>query len=170
MSAQIRPARATDAAAITELLRQLGYGAVNRVGSWGEDPSSAAYVAEVRGEVLGVVAVHVCPFFERAGSWGRIVALVVSEHARGEGIGDQLVLAAESFVMSRGGLRMEVTSSDHRQAAHAFYRGRGYIDQAGTSSRFLRDLAEDGGGEGSGRAGGVRAVLGGAHDQGALDQ
>jgi hypothetical protein len=36
---------------------------------------------------------------------------------------------------------MEVTSADHRDDAHAFYRRCGYGDQAGTSSRFLRDLS-----------------------------
>jgi hypothetical protein len=35
---------------------------------------------------------------------------------------------------------MEVTSSDRRVDAHKFYQGRGYVDQAGKSSRFLRDL------------------------------
>lgn len=35
---------------------------------------------------------------------------------------------------------MEVTSSDHREAAHAFYQRRGYTIQTGRSSRFLRDL------------------------------
>lgn len=92
------------------------------------------------GEVLGLVAVHLCPFFERTGSWGRIVALVVAAQARGRGLGGQLVAAAESFAATRGCVRMEVTSADRRQAAHEFYRRRGYLDQTARSSRFLRDL------------------------------
>jgi len=44
---------------------------------------------------------------------------------------NELVTAAELFATSRGCVRMEVTSADRR---------RGYLDQTGTSSRFLRDL------------------------------
>jgi GNAT superfamily N-acetyltransferase len=145
---RIRAADAGDAAAVSELLRQLGYpqegvaATAARIGAWSGDPAGAAYVADAGGVVLGLVAVHLCPFFERAGSWGRIVALVVAEPARGRGVGGRLVAAAESFAAARGAVRMEVTSADRRQGAHGFYRRRGYVDQAGTSSRFLRDLSD----------------------------
>jgi GNAT superfamily N-acetyltransferase len=147
-SVQIRPAHRTDAAAVNELLEQLGYAqdgtatTATRLQTWGDDPSSATYVADADGNLLGLVAVHICPFFQLAGSSGRIMALVVSDHARGQGIGGELVAAAESFAASRGCVRMEVTSADRRQDAHAFYRHRGYLDQSGTSSRFLRDLSQ----------------------------
>ena len=143
---QTRLAQTSDAAALNDLLQQLGYPqgdaetTAGRIQTWGDDPASAAYVAEADGQVLGVIAVHTCPFFERAGSWGRIVALVIDEHARGKGVGGQLVAAAEEFAINRGCLRMEVTSNDRRTDAHAFYQARGYILQTGKSSRFLRDL------------------------------
>lgn len=143
---RIRLAHTADAVAVNELLHQLGYpqaGAAttaSRIRVWGDDPAGAAYVADAGGDLLGLVAVHVCPFFERAGSWGRIVALVVSDRARGQGVGGQLVAAAELFAARRGGVRMEVTSADRRQEAHEFYRRRGYLDQSGRSARFLRDL------------------------------
>lgn len=143
---QIRPAQSTDAAAVTELLHQLGYPqdgpatTATRIQTWGDDPSGAAYVADADGELLGLIAVHTCPFFERTGSWGRIVALVVSDQARRQGVGGRLVAAAESFAVSRGCVRMEVTSSDRRHDAHEFYRRCDYLDQTGRSSRFLRDL------------------------------
>ncbi|WP_328993448.1 GNAT family N-acetyltransferase [Kribbella sp. NBC_01245] len=143
---KIRPVRRADTSAVTELLDQLGYpqddhaATANRIQTFADDPSSAAYVAEAGDELLGVIAVHVGPFFERDGSWGRIVALVVSDRARGRGVGSQLVAAAESFAATRGCRRMEVTSNDRRQDAHEFYQRRGYTTQAGTSSRFLRDL------------------------------
>jgi GNAT superfamily N-acetyltransferase len=143
---KVRLAHRADAVAVNELLDQLGYpqggeaATADRIQTWTEDPSSAVYVAEAGDGLLGVIAVHVCPFFERDGSWGRITALVVSDRARGRGIGTHLVAAAESFAATRGCLRMEVTSADRRQAAHEFYRRRGYVDQAGKSSRLLRDL------------------------------
>lgn len=143
---RIRLVHADDAEAVEELLGQLGYpqddtaATADRIRRWGDDSASAAYVAEDEGALLGLVAVHVCPFFERAGSWARIVALVVSDRARRRGVGGRLVAAAELFAAGQGCLRMEVTSADRRDDAHAFYRGRGYLDQAGTSTRFLRDL------------------------------
>jgi hypothetical protein len=48
--------------------------------------------------------------------------------------------AAESFAADHGCVRIEVTSADHRADAHAFYRRRGYVDQAGLSSRFIVEL------------------------------
>ncbi|MEO3924053.1 GNAT family N-acetyltransferase [Micromonosporaceae bacterium B7E4] len=143
---QIRPARSADAEAINELLDQLGYPqdgqatTVARIRKWVDDPASAAYVADAQGDIHGVVAVHICPFFERDGAWGRIVALVVSDRVRGRGVGSRLVAAAESLAASHGCRRMEVTSGDRRPDAHKFYQRWGYADQAGKSSRFLRDL------------------------------
>jgi GNAT superfamily N-acetyltransferase len=143
---QIRLAHTSDAAAVNELLDQLGYPqggtatTATRIQAWGGDRCSAAYVADADGDLLGLVAVHICPFFERSGSWGRIVALIVSDEARHQGAGGQLVAAAESFAASRGCIRMEVTSADARRGAHEFYRRFGYIEQAGRSSRFLHDL------------------------------
>src|ERR1700716_4431009 len=89
---QMRLAHTTDAAAV-KLLHQLGYPqdgtatTANRIQTWGDDPSSAAYVADADGDLLGLIAVHICPFFERTGSWGRIVALIVPGQARRPGGG-----------------------------------------------------------------------------------
>lgn len=147
---RIRPARRADAAAVNELLDQLGYpqegaaATADRLQTWADDPSSAAFVAEDGSALLGVLAVHLCPLFERDGSWSRIVVLVVAEGARGRGVGSRLVGAAEELASERGCLRMEVTSADHRPEAHEFYRRRGYLDQAGRSSRFVRELPTDG--------------------------
>jgi len=145
---RIRPLHPDDAEAVGELLRQLGYpqdGAAPtaaRIQVWSDDPSSTALAADHDGEVLGLIAVHVCPSFERDGSWARIAALVVSDKARGQGVGGRLMEAAEGFASTHGCRSMEVTSSDHREAAHAFYQSRGYIIQTGRSSRFLRHLGD----------------------------
>ncbi|GAA3754323.1 GNAT family N-acetyltransferase [Plantactinospora mayteni] len=148
---RIRPAQSADAEAINELLDQLGYPqdgqatTAARIRCWVDDPASAAYVADAQGDLYGVIAVHICPFFERDAAWGRIVALVVSDRVRGRGVGSRLVAAAESFAASHGCLRMEVTSADRRPDAHKFYQRRGYVHQAGKSSRFLRDLSASNG-------------------------
>lgn len=142
---EIRPVRSADAEAVNELLEQLGYAqdgplpTAARIRKWAGDPTSAAFVADVDGELHGVIAVHVCPFFEHNGAWARIVALVVSDRVRGRGVGSRLVTAAESFAADHGCDRMEVTSNDRRSAAHRFYERRGYVNQTGNSSRFLRE-------------------------------
>jgi GNAT superfamily N-acetyltransferase len=142
---QIRPARSTDA--IDTLLEELGYpqddpaATAARVQAWADDPAGAAYVAEADNRLLGVIAVHIIPFFEREGTWARIVALVVSDQARRQGIGTRLLKAAESFATTHNCLRLEVTSSNHRHPAHTFYQSHGYTNQSDTSSRFLRQLS-----------------------------
>ncbi|GIG68699.1 GNAT family N-acetyltransferase [Phytomonospora endophytica] len=147
----VRRAHIGDTAVLNELFVQLGYpqdapgATASRIQSWSEDPAGAALVAEADGKVLGVVAVHVCPYLERPGSWGRIVALVVSDRARRQGVAGRLVAAAEAFAESRGCVRMEVTSANRRDDAHGFYRSRGYADQSERSSRFLRELGGPGG-------------------------
>ena len=147
---QIRLAHTGDAAAVAELLQRPGQARADvamtaaRLQTWGDDPASAAFVADDDGIVTGLVAVHVSPFFERTGCWGRIVDLIVTGRARGEGIDCHLLTAAESFATSRGCVRMEVTSTDRRPDAHEFYRRHGYADQAGSSARFLRYLGDPG--------------------------
>jgi len=144
---KIRLARSADAKAISVLLDQLGYPQDNveptaaRVKAWADDPSGAVYVAD-DGGILGVIAVYVSPFFEHDGARGRIVALVVSEQARGKGIGSLLVKQAEAFARSHGCQQMEVTSAHHRRAGgtHKFYIERGYDDQVTTSAYFRKNL------------------------------
>jgi GNAT superfamily N-acetyltransferase len=140
---EIRLARRTDAPAINELLAELGYpqpdpaATATRLQTWCDDPAAAVYVADTDQGVQGVIAVHTCPFFEREGTWARIVALVVSSHARRQGIGTQLVTAAHSFATHHGCLRIEVTSSPHRTQAHTFYQSHNYTI---TPTRFLHPL------------------------------
>jgi N-acetylglutamate synthase-like GNAT family acetyltransferase len=112
---QIRPARSADAEAINELLDQLGYPQdgqatmAARIQTWVDDRAGPAYVADAQGDLHGVIAVHICPFFERDGAWGRIVALVVSDRARGQGIGaraiEMFLPIASGIIRSVGGRR-----------------------------------------------------------------
>ncbi|MGI5131372.1 GNAT family N-acetyltransferase [Pseudonocardia sp. CA-107938] len=145
---EIRSARIADTDAVNELLVQLGYPGggrsttAERIRSWVDDPTRAVLVADADGDVLGVIAVQICPFFERDGAWARITALVVADRARRQGVGARLVEAAEEFAAGHGCIRVEVTSADRRHDAHSFYKRRGYADQTGTSTRFLRDLPQ----------------------------
>jgi GNAT superfamily N-acetyltransferase len=143
---QIRPATVIDAEPVTELLTQLGYpqddveATASRIQLWTDDPAAAALVADADGKVLGVIAVRTYPFFQLPGYSGHVVALVVSDHARRRGVASRLLSAAEAFALEHGCTRMEITSADRRNDAHAFYQRRGYTIQTGLSSRFLREL------------------------------
>jgi len=143
---EIRPARCADATEVTALLVELGYPdntvvkVHRRLVRWSRAPESAAFVAELDGAVVGVIAVAAIPYLERDGSWGRIVALVVDGSLRGAGIGRALVAAAEAAALRMGCVSMEVSSARHRVDAHAFYRALGYQDWCDRGARFVRDL------------------------------
>ena len=138
----IRAARTDDAEEVTALLAELGYpdntveDVRARLSGW----AGRVLVADDAGRVAGVVAVAVLPHFERAGSWGRIVAIVVGDAWRGMGLGRLLVDAAEQAARELGCVAMEVTSARHRVRAHHFYRTLGFEDRCDRSARFLKSL------------------------------
>jgi len=95
-------------------------------------------LAEVDGCMAGVISLHVLELFHAEGRIGRITSLVVDAGHRGRGIGEALVDAADRFFTGQGCVRAEVTSGDHRTAAHAFYAAQGY---APDERRFLKRYA-----------------------------
>ncbi|EJE52192.1 acetyltransferase, N-acetylglutamate synthase [Acidovorax sp. CF316] len=92
-------------------------------------------LAEVDGRVASVISLHVLELFRAEGRIGRITSLVVDAGQRGRGVGEALVAAADRFFTGQGCVRAEVTSGDHRPAAHAFYAAQGY---APDERRFLK--------------------------------
>jgi GNAT superfamily N-acetyltransferase len=100
-------------------------------------PAESSLVADRNGHVLGVVTVHVTPVLHRPTPVGRVTALVVTEKARGQGIGRMLVEAAERLLAERGCHLVEVTSNQQLTDAHEFYRRLGY---EATSLRFKKVL------------------------------
>jgi ribosomal protein S18 acetylase RimI-like enzyme len=98
-------------------------------------------VAEVEGEVAGVLALHLVPVLHEPGDWCRVTALVVGEGARRQGVARALVSEAEAIARSRACVRIEVTSALHRDGAHALYRGLGF---GRVSEHFLKPLVASG--------------------------
>lgn len=142
----VRPAAATDAAAIAVLMTQLGYpcsadDAAARLAYWLGDPASRVLVAERHGAVIGCLSLHAVPYLERTGRWARIESLVIDQSARGAGAGAALVRAAENQARRWGCLAMEVTSARTRHDAHAFYQHMGFTDVCHRSGRFLKQLS-----------------------------
>jgi GNAT superfamily N-acetyltransferase len=143
MDPTVRDARAEDAAAIAGLLTQLGYpsgvdevdGRLDRLHVVGD----RVLVAEVGGAVVGLAHLQVTPALERERPAARIGALVVDEAHRGGGVGRALVQALEDEARLRGCELLYVTTSEHRDDAHAFYDRVG-LEQTGR--RYSRTLSE----------------------------
>jgi len=100
-------------------------------------PKDRVFVAVVDGGVAGLIAFHLTPLLHDPLGLGRITALVVSETARGRGVGGLLVAEVERFARTVPCRRIEVSSREYRQAAHRFYRNRGYQDD---DRRFLKHI------------------------------
>jgi GNAT superfamily N-acetyltransferase len=94
-------------------------------------------VATRRGNVVGLLTLHITPVLHRPTSIGRLTALVVAEHERGKGIGRALLDAAEQFFAERGCKLVEVTSNLRLVDTHSFYKRLGY---KATSLRFKKSL------------------------------
>lgn len=143
----IRPAVPGDAEVLVGLFTELGHPENSvaevraRIVAWTADPACAALVAEVDGQVVGVVGLVAVPYLEQPGKCGRVVAIVTSSAARGQGVGRRLMAAAEDVARQLGCVRMELTSANRRTDAHAFYGNLGYENWADRSGRFRKDLA-----------------------------
>jgi predicted N-acetyltransferase YhbS len=144
----IREARASDAPAIAPLLGELGYPAasaevVDRLAQLGNFQRAVAFVAERNGVVAGVATVHAFPSIHAATLVAWLTTLVVDSQLAGQGIGKQLVRAAEEWAREAGATRLSLTSGVQRTEAHAFYEHLGYKR---TGVRLTRDLARAGDG------------------------
>jgi GNAT superfamily N-acetyltransferase len=139
---RIRFALPDDAPAVALLVRQLGYDVESRLirdklDQFGESARDAVIVAEADGSLLGEISLHVMKLFHQQGRLGRITSLVVDRSRRGTGIGRQLIEAADAYFVTRGCVRAEVASADHREMAHVFYDSNGYAPEG---RRFVKPL------------------------------
>jgi GNAT superfamily N-acetyltransferase len=126
----LRPVRPEDAARVAALLTDEGYpvgssGIVGRLERFSSDYSRVV-VAEIDGEVLGFVALHVLPRFEHDDRIVRILALVVDPGVRERGVGHLLMTEAERIGAEVGAAFIEVTAGHHRPEAHRLFESLGY--------------------------------------------
>ena len=113
-----------------------------RLDYWLGDPSNHLVAAEGGGDLIGVAALGVLPMLEVTGRLGRLLALVVDERCRGQGVGQALVMAVEELARAAGCVRMEITSSRYRTKTHEFYQQLGYEDVCNSSARLVKSLAD----------------------------
>lgn len=139
---EIREALMSDAERIATLITELGYPtttvAMNgRLESILSDPDYITLVAVEGNTVLGVVGAALGRYYEKDGTYARLVVLAVSAPARGRGVGSRLVEAIEHWSASKGAREVVVNSGLQRLEAHGFYERCGYRR---TGLRFVKRL------------------------------
>jgi aminoglycoside 6'-N-acetyltransferase I len=139
--ALVREAGPADGDGMIELLDQLGYPTAAatfaaRYERLRDDAAAWIFVAERDRRVVGFASLYVIPLLERE-PMGRLTALVVSEEARGRGIGRALVERVQEEAQRQGCDQLEVTSGLWRREAHAFYASVGFQK---ASRRFMMAL------------------------------
>ena len=134
----IRLARAEDWPFVAGLLVELGRGVAEGTA---EDPThrlqfaghlrrldSVTLVAESDEDVVGVADME---YHQRLGDHrpqARVHDVVVTQRARGLGVGTKLLQAAEDLARKRGCFRMTLVTASWREATVGFYRKEGWSD------------------------------------------
>ncbi|HEY4977180.1 MAG TPA: GNAT family N-acetyltransferase [Gaiellaceae bacterium] len=126
----IREVGPSDAAFIGELLNQLGYPVsedelhdrLRRLGADGQQ----LIVAELDGELAGIALTQIYPVLISAAPTCRLAVIVVAEQARRQGVGRELLLAAEDEARRAGCDRIVLESGTWRDEAHDFYSTLGF--------------------------------------------
>ncbi|HGI2613446.1 TPA: GNAT family N-acetyltransferase [Streptococcus agalactiae] len=85
-------------------------------------------IAEDNGKLLAFVGYHKLYFFEKSGTYYRILALVVNEKHRRKGIASQLINHVKQLAKTDGSEVLALNSSlkEYRQEAYHFYENLGF--------------------------------------------
>ena len=139
----IRHAQPDDAAALAQLMCELGYGTTKsemqmRLPRIATDERYRTFVAVCDGKVCGMIGTLTYPSYEHNDLSGRIVALVILSTMRRRGIGRALIATAENDFAQRGIRRVALNTRLARDDAQKFYESLGY-ERNGW--RFVKQLA-----------------------------
>jgi N-acetylglutamate synthase-like GNAT family acetyltransferase len=129
----VRDATIADVPALAALLGELGYPVApeplaTRVERLLSSSDNRVLVATRSAEStpIGLLSLHVMPVVHDAHDLAMIMALVITERARGEGVGRALIERATAVARERGSSRLFVTTHLRRSGAHAFYERLGF--------------------------------------------
>ena len=152
----VRPATASDAPALSTLLRELDTfprlagepleatrARVERhLGLCLQDTSHSVFVAPgASGRLLGYVAVHWLPYLFLTGPEGFVSELFVHPEARGRRLGSTLLRAVEEEAAARGCARLQLVNfRDRASYRRGFYAKAGWRERPDGAS-FVKDLA-----------------------------
>jgi GNAT superfamily N-acetyltransferase len=139
----IRAAEMNDAAAIAQLMCELGYETTTsemqmRLQRIANDERLRTFVAVCDGKVCGMIGALTYPSIEHNDFSGRIVALVIKSTMRRRGMGRALITFAEKDFAQRGIRRVALNTQFAREDAHKFYESLGY-DRNGW--RYVKQLS-----------------------------
>jgi GNAT superfamily N-acetyltransferase len=139
----IRAGEMNDAAAIAQLMCELGYETTTsemqmRLERIATDERLRTFVAVCDGKVCGMIGALTYPSIEHNDFSGRIVALVIKSTMRRRGIGRALITLAEQDFAQRGIRRIALNTQLAREDAHKFYESLGY-ERNGW--RFVKQLS-----------------------------
>jgi ribosomal protein S18 acetylase RimI-like enzyme len=139
----IRAGEMNDAAAIAQLMCELGYETTTsemqmRLERIATDERLRTFVAVCDGKVCGMIGTLTYPSIEHNDFSGRIVALVIKSTMRRRGIGRALITLAEKDFAQRGIRRVALNTQLARKDAHKFYESLGY-ERNGW--RFVKQLS-----------------------------
>jgi GNAT superfamily N-acetyltransferase len=109
------------------------------LGATGDSTTDSVFVAsdDSGNEVLGLLSLHQFAGLHDDAPVAIITALVVTERARGLGVGRQLVDRAVDLARRWGCTRLMVTTHVRRADAHAFYEHIGFEF---TGRRYVKTL------------------------------
>ena len=143
MALTLRPIQASDAEAAARLAGQLGYPVESAVMAAriqaADSGRHEVFVACLDRRVVGWIDVGIVQHLQ-SGGYAEIGGLVVSDDVRNQGIGAELVRAAEQWAVERGLTTVLVRSQIAREDAHRFYLREGYA-RTKTSAVFTKDVA-----------------------------
>ena len=127
----IRHAQPGDAAALAQLMCELGYGTTKsemqmRLPRIATDERYRTFVAVCDGKVCGMIGTITSLSYEHNDVGGRILALVTLRTMRRHGIGRVLIATAEKDFTQRGIRRIALNTQLIRDDAHKFYESLGY--------------------------------------------
>jgi GNAT superfamily N-acetyltransferase len=147
---KVRFAVPDDWTAVAGLLAELGRGVASGTA---EDPThrqafsghlrqigNVTLVAECADEVVGVIDME---YHQRLGDHrpqARVNDVVVTERARGAGVGTALLRRSEDLARKRGCFRMALVTARWREASIAFYEREGWSDYG---AWFVKQLVDD---------------------------
>jgi len=139
----IRAAEMNDAAALAQLMCELGYETTKsemqtRMERIAGDERYRTLVAVRNGKVCGMIGTVTNPSYEHNDPSGRILAVVTLTKARRRGIGRALIATAEKDFAQRGITRLALNTQLARKDAHKFYESLGY-ERNGW--RFVKQLS-----------------------------
>jgi GNAT superfamily N-acetyltransferase len=139
----IRVAERNDAAALAQLMCELGYDTtksemLKRLERIATDERYRTFVAVLDGKLCGMIGTLTSLSYEHNDPGGRILALVTLSTMRRRGIGSALIAAAENDFAQRGIRRVALNTRLARGDAHKFYESLGY-ERNGW--RFVKQLS-----------------------------